>query len=177
MTISSACSRSLLESRIALRIKHPYEEQTRVYLINCEGKNAIGGRRWNIATEERKICDTKIEILRFCIGLKRNYSMFLSLSFYLTMNTTCILSTFDKCGKSEMYTCWFSPFQEHKLEELRAVGYDFPIYSVILFIPSFSITCPTVNYICFPKHVLHFRLSWISSQDKCMEHQIDIIVI
>ena len=31
-------------------------------------KDAIGGRGWNIATQERKICDVEIEIVTFVIN-------------------------------------------------------------------------------------------------------------
>ena len=31
-------------------------------------KDAIGGRSWNIATQERKICDMEIEIVMFVIN-------------------------------------------------------------------------------------------------------------
>ena len=31
-------------------------------------KDAIGGRGWNIATQERKICDVEIEIVMFVIN-------------------------------------------------------------------------------------------------------------
>ena len=41
------------ESRVALRMKHPYEEQARVYRKD--------------ATQERKICDVEIEIVTFVI--------------------------------------------------------------------------------------------------------------
>ena len=33
MAVTYPCSRSLFESRVALRIKHPYEEQVRAYRI------------------------------------------------------------------------------------------------------------------------------------------------
>ena len=42
-----------LESRSSIRIKYPHEE---LYCISFETKNAIGGRRCNIATQERKVC-------------------------------------------------------------------------------------------------------------------------
>ena len=42
ITISSVpwhlCARSLFESRVALRIKHPYKEQARAYHISCKKK-------------------------------------------------------------------------------------------------------------------------------------------
>ena len=60
------CSRSLFESRVALRIKHPYEEQGISYKLR--NKDAIGGRGENIATQERKICDVEIEIPTFVIN-------------------------------------------------------------------------------------------------------------
>ena len=60
------CSRSLFESRVTLRIKHPYEEQAIPYKLR--NKDAIGGRGWNIATQERKICDVEIEIVTFVIN-------------------------------------------------------------------------------------------------------------
>ena len=31
-------------------------------------KDAIGGRGWNIATQERKLCDVEIEIVTFVIN-------------------------------------------------------------------------------------------------------------
>ena len=30
-------------------------------------KNAIGRRRWNIATQERKVCDMEVEIVTFVV--------------------------------------------------------------------------------------------------------------
>ena len=44
----------LLESRTAIRIKHSH---TLVYRMSCEIKNAIGGRRWDFAAQERKVCN------------------------------------------------------------------------------------------------------------------------
>ena len=32
------CSRRLFESRVALKIKRPYEEQARAYRLSCEMK-------------------------------------------------------------------------------------------------------------------------------------------
>ena len=37
-SLTYPCSRSLFESRVALRIKHPYEEQARAYRMSCEIK-------------------------------------------------------------------------------------------------------------------------------------------
>ena len=53
---------SLLESRLALRIKHSYKKQARAYRISWELKDTIGRRRWYIATQERKVYDDEIEI-------------------------------------------------------------------------------------------------------------------
>ena len=62
MTISSVWLRIparkalILECRIALRIKHPYEEQAMAYRIyKLRDKEVKGGRSWNFATQEQII--------------------------------------------------------------------------------------------------------------------------
>ena len=37
------------------------------YIVLAVRLNAIGGRRWNIATQERKVCDMEIEIATFVV--------------------------------------------------------------------------------------------------------------
>ena len=36
--------------------------------FKLRNKDAIGGRGWNIATQERKLCDVEIEIVTFVIN-------------------------------------------------------------------------------------------------------------
>ena len=58
------CPRSLLESRTALRIKHSQEEHASPGVSGeLWDKNAIGGRRWDVATQERKVWKLKWKIL------------------------------------------------------------------------------------------------------------------
>ena len=42
-SLTYSYSRSLFESRVALRVKHPYEEQVRAYRISCETKTPWAG--------------------------------------------------------------------------------------------------------------------------------------
>ena len=35
--------------------------------VRVFNKDAIGGRGWNVATQERKICDVEIEIVTFVV--------------------------------------------------------------------------------------------------------------
>ena len=35
--------------------------------MSCEIKNAIGGRRWDVATQERKVRNMEIEIVTFVV--------------------------------------------------------------------------------------------------------------
>ena len=39
--------------------------------ISSKIKNAIGGRRWNIATQEWKVCDVEMEIVPFVLLINR----------------------------------------------------------------------------------------------------------
>ena len=55
---------SILESRLYLRIKHLYEEKARSYHMNVEMKNAVGQRRWNITSQDLKVCDVEIKSYR-----------------------------------------------------------------------------------------------------------------
>ena len=36
--------------------------------MGCEIKNVIGGRRWDVATQKRKVCNTEIEIVTFVVN-------------------------------------------------------------------------------------------------------------
>ena len=69
MTISNVpwripVQKAYFESRVALKIKHSYQEQAWAYRKSCEIKT--GGRSWYVATQEWKICDMEIEIVTFC---------------------------------------------------------------------------------------------------------------
>ena len=37
------------------------------YRMGCEIKKPIGWRRWNIATQERKVCDMEVVIVKFIV--------------------------------------------------------------------------------------------------------------
>ena len=43
-----------------------YEEQARTYRIN-QDYNVIDRQRWNISTQERKVCAVEIEIISFVV--------------------------------------------------------------------------------------------------------------
>ena len=64
--MSYPCLSSLLESRVALRIKHSYEKQAGAY--NMWDENAIVGRRWNITYYPAKEKWYKIEIIALVIN-------------------------------------------------------------------------------------------------------------
>ena len=71
------CLSSLLETRLALRIKQSYDQQARAYRISWEiKKNAIDRRRWNITSQERKVCNLEIEIISFVVNgsMKLNHN-------------------------------------------------------------------------------------------------------
>ena len=67
-SLTYSFSGSLLEIHITLIIKYPYEEQAVAYRISCEIKRHRR-RRWNIATQVRKVCDMEIEIITFDINV------------------------------------------------------------------------------------------------------------
>ena len=62
------CLSNLHESRLALRIKHSYEEASPVVSYKLRDKNAIGRQGWNITTQERRICDVEIEIISIVVN-------------------------------------------------------------------------------------------------------------
>ena len=67
-SLAFPCSRSLFESRVAFRIKTSIRGASLCISYKLQNKDAIGGRGWNIATQERKICDVEIEIVTFVIN-------------------------------------------------------------------------------------------------------------
>ena len=60
--------RSWFQSCVALRIKKTIRGACPVILYKLCDKDAVGGRSWNIATQERKICDMEIEMVTFVIN-------------------------------------------------------------------------------------------------------------
>ena len=56
LSLTSPCSRSLLESRVALRVKHPYKKRAWEKSYKLWDKHIIGWLEYNIANQERKVC-------------------------------------------------------------------------------------------------------------------------
>ena len=65
---------SLLESRFAIRMKHLYEEQAGAY-HKLRDKDTIGGRRYNITSQERNVCDKEMEIVAFVINASKKLTL------------------------------------------------------------------------------------------------------
>ena len=61
------CPRSLDESRAALRIKTFIRGASPGIPYELWDKNTIGWRGWNIATQERKVCDMEVAIVTFVV--------------------------------------------------------------------------------------------------------------
>ena len=67
-SLTYPCPRSLLESRIALRKYKFIRGASPGILYELLNKNAIRGRRWDIATQDRKARDMEVEIVSFVIN-------------------------------------------------------------------------------------------------------------
>ena len=61
------CPTSLDESRTTLRIKKIIKGASPGIPYVLSDKNTIGWRRWNIATQERKVCDREVKIVTFVV--------------------------------------------------------------------------------------------------------------
>ena len=83
---------------MALRIKHSYEEHTRVYRIEAVRYKAIGLRRCDIATQERKVCNMEIKIIAIVVngnveltvrltGVRRKVTNYKNLTKYFRSGT------------------------------------------------------------------------------------------
>ena len=72
MTISSVSQRvrvsSLLWKSSDFRNKTFIQDVNQGVSNKLRDKNAIGRRRWDITTQERKVCDMEIEIISFVVN-------------------------------------------------------------------------------------------------------------
>ena len=76
LPLTSPCSRSLLTSRVALRVQHPYKKRAWNNRINCEIKNHKGWRRWNLANQKRTFAVRKHQLHSLCKDKKLTWFWF-----------------------------------------------------------------------------------------------------